>query len=118
VINIYPLSIMDEIKVKERSYPMGVELIPLSQQLKIVQGAPPILGRLVENLFNKIVMVQDYKTAMSVAKEHHFTCITLDCEMVHAGAFVTKVGKFQKKGDRISLYNKANELERHIAIKI
>ena len=33
---------------------------------------------------------------MSVAKEHNLTCITADLDVVYAGAFISKVGHYNR----------------------
>ena len=60
VINIFPLSIMGDIDVKIRAYPDRKDVQPLTNYVSLVKDSPPELDRLVQSIFNKIVLVSDF----------------------------------------------------------
>jgi hypothetical protein len=51
---------------------------------------------LIETIFSKTVLLKTYEEGMQVAREHNLTCITSDLEVVYAGAFLTKVGHYNR----------------------
>ena len=51
---------------------------------------------MVENVFSKVVISKTYTEAMEIAKNHNLTCITSDFQVVHAGAFLTRVGHYNR----------------------
>jgi chromosome segregation ATPase len=94
VINIYPLETLDQIQKPSKSIPSGVK-----SMLDIVQLSPSgdqRLQHLLSSIFAKVVLVKSYDEGMQVAKEHNFTCITADLEVVYAGAFISKVGHYNR----------------------
>jgi len=67
--------------------------------LDIVQLSPSAdhrLQLLLSSIFAKVVLVKSYDEGMQVAKEHNLTCITTDLEVVYAGAFISKVGHYNR----------------------
>ena len=40
--------------------------------------------------------MKEYSQAMQVAKQHSLTCITSDLEVVYSGAFISKVGHYNR----------------------
>jgi len=60
---------------------------------------------LLENIFGKILLVQSYDEATEIAKKNNMTCITSDLEVVYAGAFISKVGHYNRsQTDRFTTY--------------
>ena len=48
---------------------------------------------------------------MQVAKENNFTCITTDLQVVYAGAFISKVGHYNRANmDRFAVYQQIYKL--------
>lgn len=44
---------------------------------------------------------------MEVARDYNLTCITPDLQIVYAGAFITRVGQYNKSQlDRVAIYRK------------
>lgn len=67
--------------------------------LDIVQlkpGSDPRLQVLLNNVFSKVVLTKSYDEAMQVAQQHNLNCITTDFQVVYAGAFITKVGHYNR----------------------
>lgn len=92
VINIYPLSILDETPDKQRRYPDSNEVMPLYKQLRLKEETDPRLVKLIHNIFAKVVLVKNYPLAMEIARDYNLTCVTPDLQIVYAGAFITRVG--------------------------
>jgi len=44
--------------------------MPLFKQLKLREDADPRLGRLVYNIFSKVVLVKTYALAMDIARDY------------------------------------------------
>lgn len=94
VISIYPLETLDQMKKATKQVPQGVK-----SMLDIVQLTPAAdrrLQPLLESIFAKVVLVKSYDEGMQVAKDHNLTCITADLEVVYAGAFISKVGHYNR----------------------
>lgn len=94
VISIYPLETLDQMKKATKQVPQGVK-----SMLDIVQLTPTAdrrLQPLLESIFAKVVLVKSYDEGMQVAKDHNLTCITADLEVVYAGAFISKVGHYNR----------------------
>lgn len=49
---------------------------PLSKFVQLKAEADRRIGKLVANLFSKVVLVSTYPLAMQVAKDYQLTCIT------------------------------------------
>jgi len=64
--------------------------------VRLSASADRRLQDLLENIFSKVVLVRSYDEGMQVAKEHNLTCITADLEVVYAGAFITRVGHYNR----------------------
>jgi chromosome segregation ATPase len=67
--------------------------------LDVVQLSPSAdqrLQLLLSSIFAKVVLVKSYEEGMQVAKEHNLTCITADLQVVYAGAFISKVGHYNR----------------------
>lgn len=103
VISIYPLETMEEMKRPTKTAPEGTK-----SMLDIVTLSPKAdkrLAHLVEHIFGKVVLVKGYDEAMAVAKQHNLTCITSEFEVVYAGAFISRVGHFNRAQiDRYGAY--------------
>jgi chromosome segregation ATPase len=96
VINIFPLSLIDDMELKLRRYPDAADAAPLKNFITLKAGSDARLLKLIDSFFSKVVLVKDYATAMNVAKDYNLTCITRDLQVVYAGAFITKVGHYNK----------------------
>lgn len=120
VIQIYPLSIIHQVKEeKQRNYPDRSDVRPLHTLVKLKFDADNRLSKLVHNLFSKVLLVRDYPVAMQVAKEWNLTCITADLQIVHAGAFITHVGSYNRsQSDRVTLFRKVSLLEKDVEEKV
>jgi chromosome segregation ATPase len=58
VINIYPLSTIDKVKQeKNRNYPERSDIRPLSKFVSLSKLADTRIGKLVHNIFSKVVLV-------------------------------------------------------------
>jgi chromosome segregation ATPase len=64
--------------------------------VQLSSSADRRLELLRSNIFAKVVLVKSYDEGMQVAKEHDLTCITADHEVVYAGAFISKVGHYNR----------------------
>jgi len=66
-------------------------------------------------------MVKDYTEAMKIAKDHGYTCVTPELQVVYAGAFVTRVGKDGAKSNsgnssnRVTLYSLVSEMRTKVS---
>ena len=82
--------------------------------VKLKDGADKRLTKLLLNILCNVVMVKDYATALSIAKQHGLTCVTPNLQVVYAGAFITKVGQQARDGNqsdsRVALYSQIQEL--------
>ena len=77
----------------------------MMEVVKLAPEADPRIGYLVQNIFSKVVLVRNYDEGMQVAKDHNLTCITGELEIVYAGAFLTRVGHYNRSQmDRFSIY--------------
>ena len=80
--------------------------------VSLTPSADPRLQHLLQSIFGKIVLGKSYDEAMVVAKEHNLTCITGDLEVVYAGAFISKVGHYNRaQMARFSVYQQLFKLE-------
>ena len=56
---------------------------------------------------------------MEVARDCNLTCITTDLQIVHAGAFITQVGHYNRsQHDRVTLYRRVSQIERQVQEKV
>ena len=78
VINIFPLSLIEEHEEKLRKYPEPTVAVPLMNHISLKLNADPRLSKLVNQFFSKVVLVKNYQLAMDIAKEYNLTCITPD----------------------------------------
>jgi structural maintenance of chromosome 3 (chondroitin sulfate proteoglycan 6) len=67
------------------------------------------LTPIIQKLFGKCLLVKNYEVGMKFAKQFDMTCITAENEVVYAGAFVTKVGYYDYRRNRATLYDQINE---------
>lgn len=74
--------------------PSGVK--SMLDVVTLSKDADPKLQILVENIFSKVVMVKTYEEGMKVAKDNNLNCITSDLEVIYSGAFLTKVGHYNR----------------------
>mmetsp|Transcript_11976 Transcript_11976/g.11853 ORF Transcript_11976/g.11853 Transcript_11976/m.11853 type:complete len:151 (-) Transcript_11976:1635-2087(-) len=95
VINIFPLSLVKEEK-GDRQYPDVKECRPLVKELAFKEGTDERIKVLVRNFFRKFLLVKSYPLAMQYAKDFNLTCITTDLQVVYAGAFISKVGYYNR----------------------
>lgn len=104
VINIFPLESIDaKSKPASRQIPAGVK--SLLDVIHLKGGSDSRISSLIDKIFSKIVLVKTYDEGMTVAKDHNLTCITADLQVIYAGAFITKVGHYNRSQiDRFSLY--------------
>jgi hypothetical protein len=51
------------------------------------------IRKLTNNILCKYMLVKDYSTALTLAKEYHSNCITADQEIVYADAYLCRVGR-------------------------
>lgn len=103
VVNIYPLETLEQMRKPLRPVPSGVK--SMLDVVQLSKSADPRLQILMESIFSKVVLLKTYEEGMQVAKDHNLTCITADLEVVYAGAFLTKVGHYNRaKLDKYSIY--------------
>lgn len=77
------------------------------------------IAKLVHNTFSKVALVTSYALAMDVARDYHLTCITPDLQLVHAGAFITQVGHYNRSQlDRATLYRRVSQIEHQVEDKV
>jgi len=114
VINIYPLETMEQMKRPARSVPATAK--SMLDIVSLTPSADPRLQHLLEHIFGKVVLVRSYDEAMQVAKQHNLACITADLEVVYAGAFISKVGHYNRaQMDRFSVYQQLYRLKGEVA---
>lgn len=110
VINIYPLETMELMRRPAKAVPASAK--SLLDIVSLTPSADPRLQCLLESIFGKVVLVRQYEEAMQVAKDHDLTCITADLEVVYAGAFISKVGHYNRaQMDRFSVYQQLFRLK-------
>lgn len=89
--------------------------------LDIVQlnsQADPRLNTLIQNIFGKVVLVKSYEEGMQVAKQNQLTCITTDLQVVYSGAFISKVGHYDRnRMARFSIYQQIFKIKQIILNK-
>lgn len=111
VITLYPLDMVDDMPAKDYKYPPSEDekdktCAPLVEHITLLEGVNPKVGRICKHTFGKALLVKDYKTAIKLAKEKSFHCVTIECEVVYAGGFVSRVGLYDLRRERVSLYSK------------
>jgi len=119
VITIYPLDMVDDMPVKDYKYPTGEDeneknCAPLIEHVSLLEGTDARVWRICKHTFGKALLVKDYKSAIKLAKEKNFHCVTIECEVVYAGGFVSRVGLYDLRRERVSLYNKISESKSEI----
>lgn len=91
---------------------------PLHKFVSLKPDADHRIAKLIHNMFSKVVLVSSYSLAMEVARDFGLTCLTPDLQIVYAGAFLTKVGHFNRSQlDRAALYRRAAAIEAQVAEK-
>jgi chromosome segregation ATPase len=114
VINIFPLETLTSKPMPQ--IPAGVK--SMMEVVKVNSSADPRIEGLVQNIFSKVVLVKSYDDGMRVAKDHNLTCITADLEIVYAGAFLTRVGHYNRSQmDRYSIYQQVQKVKSEIMNK-
>lgn len=98
VINIYPLETIEQLGRERKQIPQGLK--SMMDVVKLKSNADQRLSCLLSNTFSKVVLVKTYDEGMNVAKQHNLTCITKDLDVVYAGAFITKVGHYDRQNDK------------------
>ena len=102
MIQIYPLETLEMRKPAKR-IPDGVK--SMLDVVSLAESADKRMQALLDNIFGKVVLVKSYDEGMRVAKDHDLTCITSDLEVVYAGAFISKVGHYNRAQQaRFSVY--------------
>ncbi|MDR3582662.1 MAG: chromosome segregation SMC family protein [Candidatus Pacebacteria bacterium] len=114
VITIYPLDMVDDMPVKDYKYPTVEEdkektCAPLIEHVTLGENVDPKVWRICRHTFGKALLVKDYKTAIKLAKEKNFHCVTIECEVVYAGGFVSRVGLYDLRRERVTLYSRIVE---------
>ena len=64
------------------------------------------------------MLVKDYDQGIIEAKQNNFTCVTPDLQVVYPGAFITKVGHYNRaQADRLTVFNQIVEADVEIVKK-
>ena len=73
------------------------------------------LAKIINNTFNKYVLVKSYELGLDVSKRYHFNSITAGKEIVYSEGYFCKVGKDESVDGRIEVYYKYIEKDSEIA---
>lgn len=94
VINIFPIETMDEPSNQAQRQNAPANSHYLSEFIQIQQDADPKVRGLIQKMFKKTLLVDNYSLALELAadKDNPVNCITPDLQVVYAGAFITRVG--------------------------
>jgi len=114
VITIYPLEIVEDMMVKDYKYPEESDCMPLINHISVLDNIDSRIWRICKRTFAKALLVKDYKTAIRLAKERGFHCVTIECEIVYSGGFISRVGLYDLRRERISLYNNVTEAKTEV----
>lgn len=110
VINIYPLETMDQVAKPMKQIPAYSK--SMLDIVSLASNADSRLKTLVDSIFGKVVLVRSYDEAMSTARDYNLTCITTDLQVVYAGAFLSKVGHYNRaKNDRFGQYQQLHKIK-------
>jgi structural maintenance of chromosome 3 (chondroitin sulfate proteoglycan 6) len=104
VISIIPLEWNN--KNKNYNYPT-TDAIPLIKHIKIKDEyimREDELRPILQKFFGKCLLVKNYEIGTRYAKQYHMNCITPENEIIYADAFMTKVGYYDYKRQRLNLY--------------
>jgi structural maintenance of chromosome 3 (chondroitin sulfate proteoglycan 6) len=118
VICIYPLDW--NMNDKSFQYPKGTnEILPLISAIKIKSDinhgvSEKQLKPLFNKIFGKCVLTKNYELGIKFAKENHLNVVTAENEIIYAGGFVTKVGYYDYKRQRLDLYAEIDEINSNI----
>ena len=113
VINIFPLETMEQMRKPVKQVPANSK--SLLEIVSLTPNADPRLQILLQNIFGKVVLVRDYDEAMKVAKQNNLTCITADLDVVYAGAFISKVGHYNRaQMDKFLVYQQLVKVKAEI----
>jgi structural maintenance of chromosome 3 (chondroitin sulfate proteoglycan 6) len=110
VINILPLDWnKDRAQI---NYPTTSDAVPFVQFIEIreefLHRQSEILP-IIYKLFGKCLLVKNYEVGLKLAKTYNMSCITAENEVIYAGGYVTKVGYYDFKKQRCSLYEQIIE---------
>ena len=61
--------------------------------------------RMINNIFDKTVLVENPQIASQIAKEEEMNAVTTDGEVFYAGSYVAKLGYFKFSNSKLTLYN-------------
>lgn len=113
VIHIMPLEWNKDIK--QYSYPT-TDALPFMQFIQIKEN--PLLANnlkkedllpIINKVFGKSLLVKNYEVGMKVSKQYGLNCVTAENEIIYAGGFVTKVGYYDYKRQRCTIYDQIKE---------
>jgi structural maintenance of chromosome 3 (chondroitin sulfate proteoglycan 6) len=116
VISIIPLE-WNRDKSKTFNYPT-TDAIPMIKHIRIKEAyamRENELRPVLIKYFGKNLLVKNYEIGMRYAKQFHMNCITPENEIIYADAFVTKVGYYDYKKQRLNLYEQLLENKDKIA---
>ena len=112
VISILPLEWNTEIK--SINYPSTSEAVPFLNCIEInASGSNQIsqdkIISILNKIFGKSLLVKNYEVGLKLAKQFNMNCVTPENEIIYSGAFVTKVGYYDYRRQRVNLYEQLNE---------
>jgi len=113
-INIYPLSWVAELKTRDIDYPTTSDAIIVKNHIKQKPGLDIDLSKLIDHVFGKLLLVRDYNVATTMAKKYNLNCVTADGEVVYAGSYLSKLGFYDIRNEKISLYEKYRKTKNEI----
>ena len=116
VISIFPLEWASDSE-KKIIYPNSNQVFPLIKYLKLKEEflrsndifSEKTLQAMLNKFFGKFLLVQNYDIGVKFAKEYDLSCITSENEMVNAGGFISRIGYYNTKKERLSLYDELND---------
>ena len=118
VINIYPLESMDQVYQERQSQVLNNKVKKLSDYVKLNPSSNPLLQNLVNKIFSNVVLVESYDQGIIEAKQNNYTCVTPDLQVVYPGAFITKVGHYNRsQADRLTVFQQIMEADIQIVQK-
>eukprot|EP01017_Pseudomicrothorax_dubius_P041211 TRINITY_DN6566_c0_g1_i5.p1 TRINITY_DN6566_c0_g1~~TRINITY_DN6566_c0_g1_i5.p1 ORF type:complete len:1138 (+),score=257.98 TRINITY_DN6566_c0_g1_i5:67-3480(+) len=104
-VNIYPISWVLEESPTNYNYPQSQDAIIVKDKITPRDKEKFMnFDLLMSHFFGGILFVRNFVTAMKFAKDHKLNCVSYDGEIVYAGGFLTKVGLYDKRSDKVSQY--------------
>jgi len=112
VISIIPLEWNTELK--NINYPSTSEAVPFLNCIEIKPEILKILSEekiipIINKIFGKSMLVKNYEVGLKLAKQHNMNCVTPENEIIYSGAFMSKIGYYDFKRQRVNLYDQLNE---------